>query len=185
MKPRILVDCDGVMAAFVNATLERVRLMTGKAFTPDQVTAWDVIECLGVPEATCKEIYTSMEQKWFCENIEPFPGAHEGVQELRNLGDVYCVTAPFRGDYWMAEREKWLKKHFDFPRSKIVFCHDKHIIAGDVLIDDKTETCIKWQEANTQGTAILFERSYNKRDDWGGFRVPNWDSLISVVRDIL
>jgi 5'(3')-deoxyribonucleotidase len=172
------------MAQYVQALLDRVYERTGKRFQPDDVSKWDVLESLGFDAKTCKEIYDSTVEPGFCAAIQAFPGAAEGVHRLRDFGDVYAVTAPFDSKYWMSEREAWLK-NFGFARKNIVHCIDKHIVTGDVLVDDKTSTLVKWQEHNPLGTAILFQRSYNKNDKWSGVVVSNWPNLVSMVRDHL
>lgn len=183
VKPTILLDIDGVTANFVRPVLDAVTALTGKTYTDDDVTEWDMYKALGVSPEVGKAADEVIKTKGFCRSLRLYDGAREGVEELRRFADVYAVTAPFDSDYWMREREQWLVAELGFSRYDIVPTHAKHMVAGDVLIDDKTSTLVKWQEQpHTLGAGILFSQPWNKADAWGGHRAVSWAHLVAIVK---
>lgn len=182
MRPIVLMDVDGIIADFVTRLLAELQLVTGRIVHPDDVPAWDVLESLGVPLGFCDVIYKRMEEKGVCRSIPVLEGAKEGVAALRELADVYPVTAPFRGEHWMHERAEWLKEHFGFAKSDVTHSSTKHLIYGDFLIEDKTSTLVRWSDRHPLGTPILFERSYNRSDGWTGLSVKSWPELVTLVK---
>jgi 5'(3')-deoxyribonucleotidase len=163
---RVLVDVDGVLADFVAKYLQLVHEVTGKQFTHEQVTEFDIGKALGLtPEqsgAVARGVLTG-----FASMLEPLPGAVEGLRRLREISEVYIVTSPWnKCETWMSERERWLRVHFDFPHSHVLHGSAKHLVRGDILIDDKTET---------------WESPWNKRDPWAGVLTNDWDRVCRLV----
>lgn len=47
-RPRVLLDCDGVLSAFVDAALEIVHKVAGDRYVPVDVTRFDFCDALGL-----------------------------------------------------------------------------------------------------------------------------------------
>lgn len=184
MKPIILLDIDGCAANFVRPVLDAVTALTGKTYTDDDVTEWDMYRALGISPEDGRKVDEVIKTAGFCRGLNLYDGAREGVEELRRFADVYAVTAPFDSDYWMREREQWLVVELGFSRFDIIPTHAKHMVAGDVLIDDKTSTLVKW-EAERGGRSILFSRPWNAADAWGGRRAHGWPHLVAALKYML
>lgn len=178
---RVLLDVDGVLADFVAGYLDLVAEVTGKRFTHQQVTEFNIGTALGFTAEQSAAIAAGV-VTGFASNLAPLPGAIDAVKRLREIAEVYIVTSPWnKCDTWMSERERWLRTHFDFPHSHVLHGSAKHLVRGDVLVDDKTETIVKWQAANPGSTAILWECPWNKHDAWAGVLTNDWDRLIRLV----
>lgn len=189
---RALVDCDGVLADFLTPCLDIInRLMTecsceaGKpGYSPtmrhhstcifeigrwdrprtlDEMTNWNIFECLGVPPEVKSETYRRMKKPGWCEyRINPLPGAQEGIQLLRDAKiEIFVVTSPMSGDTWHSERERWLKRHFDVNHDHVIHAQKKHVITGQCLIDDKPSHVEDWVSHNGP-LGVLWEYHTNR-----------------------
>lgn len=183
MKPIVLLDVDGVLADFVGAMLRVVQEVTWREHTPDDVTGYDFAKSLGLTDREAEEVlYRISCRRKFCARMLPLDGAREGVARLRSVADIYVVTSPWNSnETWMSEREAWLKHYFDIHHSRVIHCSAKHLVRGDFLVDDKTETCRDWQAAHPNGVAVQWQTPRNRRDSWTGISTRSWDELCALV----
>ena len=187
MRLRILLDCDGVLADFVRAYLWHVNKIHARriptAYSPDDVTQWDIASALSLSKETEDEASAIMGRPGECLKISAYLGSSEGVRMLQELGDVHIVTTPFPpSETWTSQREKWLAVHYGIPRSRVCHAYDKTIVAGDVLIDDKTSTLVAWKRAHPGGVAILWDRPWNRGDAWSGMRATSWQEVADGIK---
>lgn len=178
MKPRIWVDCDGVLSDFVEAYLELVADLFGRAHVHNDVTRFNFSECV-----TTKE-----EDRAVWERVNATPGLVRGLADLpgvsylprlRELGDVGCLTSPTTGPHWVHERFAWLLDR-GFTKRDVIFASDKSHVRGDFLIDDSAENCEAWQVAHPDGLAILLDAPWNRhRQDV--YRAYTWEDVINEI----
>lgn len=73
---------------------------------------------------------------------------------------------------------------FDIPHERVIACSAKHLIAGDVLIDDKTATLDRWAEAFIDGEtlAVQWETPHNRLDNWPGVSTNSWAQIVEWCR---
>ena len=182
-RPRVLLDCDGVLADFVSAMLRVVFEVTGKTFEPEDVTEFNFARALGLSETDADNVnWIIGDRRKFCARLVAYPGAREGVRRLRVVADIHVVTSPWNGnETWTSEREWWLDHYFNIHHRDITHTSAKHLIVGDWLIDDKTETCRRWQESNPSGVAVQWITPHNRKDGWTGRATNSWDELCSWV----
>jgi 5'(3')-deoxyribonucleotidase len=185
-KATVLLDCDGVLADFTEVALSIIAEKTGIVYSAEDIPRWDIFESMGLPELW-EELVKRANRKGFCSSIRPYSPAIMGVKKLRKKYDVLCVTAPVDALPWMYERAHWLEEHFDIPRKKVIFAHEKHHVHGDVLVDDKPDNVIAWAEANPDGVAVLWEHPYNEKVSLpeGIVRCSDWNDLLSTLKDLL
>lgn len=149
----ILLDVDGVIANFIGLTLEH---LPGNLKEED-VTGYDICEALSLSPSQRMRLQEIWQGSWFPSEIMPYHGAQDFVLALRALGDVYAVTAPMEGSiYWQGLRAQWLKDYFGL--TNIVSTNHKHLIRGDVMIDDNAEHLA----TTICPFGILFARPWNK-----------------------
>ena len=183
MRPVILLDVDGVCCDFVQPIVNKVNTLTGSHHTPTDINQWEMMDAFNATPQTRKAVDNMVKTKGFCRGLKAYDGALEGVNALRNFATVHPVTAPYDSDFWIAEREQWLVQELGFSRHDIAYTHAKHLIMGDVLIDDKTSTLVKWQTARgPKAKAVLFSQPWNVNDAWGGIRVTSWLHLVTMLR---
>ncbi len=190
MKPIILLDCDGPLACFTQAYLDALFRETGHQHLAHEVDRWAIHECDFFKDIEARLGFINLRRRVdahvcmpsFCSNIVPAPGAQEAVARLSDLGEVYVVTSPWDSSpTWMHERLHWVAKHFPtIGRRRVIQTAQKHLIRGDVFVDDKLEHVMEWSAAWPLSTAILFDMHHNldgSGDAWRG----SWNHAIDAA----
>lgn len=174
------IDCDGVMADLVGRVIERVNAKYGKDFKHEDINTWDVYEPLGISKG---EFYSMANEEGFCADLNPLPGARAGIDQLRKHADVYAVTSPMSGPYWLYERTTWLIQRMGFQYKNIIQCKEKTLIKVNYLVDDKTSTINAWAEAHPGAQAILWNTPWNAKETMHmrAFRASNWVEVLNLV----
>lgn len=185
-RPRALVDCDGILSDFIGGALATINELYTTSFTREQVTEFDFTKALGMSPAAaaaCKRAIGRADG--FARHLMVYPGAADGMRRLAELGEIYIVTSPWNSNpTWCHDREAWLDEHFGIPHARVIHTSAKHLIAGDVLVDDKTSTCAAWRAAWPGGIAVQWQTPHNRRDPWDGASTADWDELIRIVRTV-
>lgn len=72
--------------------------------------------------------------------MDPLEGAIEAYEELSQYFDTYILsTSPWENDTALADKLNWVKKYLgNMAYKRVIFSHNKHLNAGDYLIDDRT-----------------------------------------------
>lgn len=80
-------------------------------------------------------------KKGFFESLLPIAGAIEAFKHLSEKHDVYLLsTAPWSNPHAWAEKRIWVEKHLgDCAFKRLILSHNKGLLKGDYLIDDRTE----------------------------------------------
>lgn len=104
------------------------------------------------------------------ESLDPIENAIESVNTLRELCDVWVLSAPSpRNPHSYSEKRIWIEKHFDYAfAKKLILATDKSLLRGDYLIDDHASG--KGQES-FQGELVLF----------GSPQYKDWDAVLRFV----
>lgn len=180
----LLLDADGVFVDFVKGYLGAVESVTGKHFTPDQITQFDIGKALGLTPEEIKAVYASL-KPGFCESLDPIPGAVEAVQRLMCITDVYVVTSPLSAlPTWAHERENWIQKHLGLSKKRILSGSPKHLVRGDFFVDDRAENVVEWDLHNA-GVAVMWKSPWNERYPWHGQRFNDWSKLDTLIQQAI
>lgn len=181
-KPVVLLDCDGVPSDFIGGVLEIVDDITGLSFERDDVDQFDFFQALGVSIDDGRAIKRAIAVPGFCESLQVYEGAKQGVKDLQEIADVYVVTAPWNSSpTWTYERESWLWRHFKIPHSHVIHTSAKHLVSGDAFVDDKTSAVEAWKIERPAGLAIRWETPHNIHEMWHGTGCRSWESLLDLV----
>ena len=70
---------------------------------------------------------------------KPIEGAIEAFKKLSKAYDVYILsTAPWGNTSAWGDKKNWVEKHIGKSAHKrLILSHNKHLCAGDYLIDDR------------------------------------------------
>lgn len=118
------------------------------------------------------KVYEVVHQPGFFRDIPLMEAAVETVLKLSQYYEIYIATAAMEFPNSFREKYDWLAEHFPFiPRSNIVFCGDKSVIASDYLIDDHVKNMISFT-----GKGILFSAPHNLKET-AYPRVGNWHEV--------
>ena len=121
-----LVDVDGVLADFHKHTLDFLDHRFGIQHDVANFPTWDLFATVD------RKYQAETEAHWaspgWCATIPVYPGAVEGVAMLREVAEVYFVTAQMtHSPHWMWERVQWLKQNFGADDRHVVFTLSKHL----------------------------------------------------------
>lgn len=72
--------------------------------------------------------------------MEPYPGAIGAFKQLSEKYDIYILsTAPWENPSAWQDKIVWVKKYLgDEAYKRLTLSHNKHLVIGDYLIDDRT-----------------------------------------------
>jgi hypothetical protein len=187
---KILVDVDGVLANFVGAVCQGLQAWSGPSrrpsvvplrYRPELFREYDMRKAL--TEREQEEMHRMCSSPGFCSGLEWYEGAKDWLAELRLLGHVTALTAPYgNSPHWTEERREWLRGHVD----AVTFCHKERKAdePGDILIEDRLETCVEWSKRQGK-RSIVVDRPWNQ--ERGGPLVARAYGLpgVSIVAGIL
>jgi len=73
------------------------------------------------------------------KNLEPIEGAIDAWHRLQEKYDTYILsTPPWSNPEAWAEKRRWVEEHLGkSANKKLILCHNKGIVRGDFLIDDR------------------------------------------------
>jgi hypothetical protein len=165
------LDCDGPLSHYVRAAetfLYKTFPQLREVWTPDP-DVWDLRANLpggGLHSDYAIELNRESERAGFVLGLDVVDGAREGVAGLLarpDLVELHVVTTSWTGaPYWPGEREAWLGEKLGVPARAVTFTAHKHRLVGDVLVDDKYETLVRWKAHHRRGVAILWRASWNR-----------------------
>jgi 5'(3')-deoxyribonucleotidase len=208
IRPIVLLDSDGPLSNFTQAWLDALYIETGARHTPEEVDRWDIHKTAFFAEIA-KKVYGAViaeagdvkaaiqalksrciqhvVKPGFCDAIQVQPGAIEAVDRLRKIADVYVVTSPWDSSpTWEFERKNWLKRHFDIHHHNVLQGAAKHLVFGNVFVDDKIDHVLEWSKRWPEGRAILFDMHHNRAaptaiaEEHRG----TWDTVIAHVEKL-
>ncbi len=186
----ILVDCDGVVADFTGAVCREASEILQRRVDPAEITQWNLKASLEMTNKQTQALYSRIQRKGFCSNLEPLPGAVSAVKKLQSLGFVTFVTSPWDSSpYWMWERIQWLLDFMEADMKDIIHTHQKWLVKGDIIIDDRPSNVVNgdrklrfliptpankhWR--NTSGTTLSDSLYISK----------SWTSIIQKVKELV
>jgi 5'(3')-deoxyribonucleotidase len=177
---RILMDVDGVLADFLSPCLAIINRLTRSKRTLSELTSWNIFESLKIPQEIIEQVYREMKEPGWCHQLPVQDGAVDGIRRLQRSAEVYAVTSPMSGPTWVHERTLWLERHFP-DLAGVIHTEEKHCVAGDVLVDDKTSTLTRWRECHPGGLAIRWRLSTNLSTPFDGWTTDDWEELAREV----
>jgi 5'(3')-deoxyribonucleotidase len=195
VKPIILLDVDGPLADFAGAYLREFADITGRVHSVQDVTEYHMHDnaffgaacaAMGLQrgELTRRIVDRVISPGW-CAALEPHPGAQAAVSRLQELGDVYVVTSPWDSSpTWQHERLHWCEKHFEISRGNVIHAGKKHLIRGDVFVDDKASHVEEWHREWPDGLGVLFDMHHNKNEFVAATR-GGWPFVIGHVEALV
>jgi 5'-nucleotidase len=100
---------------------------------------------------------------------EPMAGAIEAYNKLIDVFDVYLLTsAPWKSMGSTEAKQRWVMKYLGASADKrIIVSHNKNLMIGDYLIDDRTAN----GAGEFKGELIHF----------GTEKYPDWNSVLNYL----
>ncbi len=161
---RVLVDMDGVLADWKGGIDLRLKRARYDGPAPDW-TQWDGVDPYASPEertALRTAVKVAQAKRHFYLHLLPIDGGPAAIRELARAGhDVWLCSTPDHtnptcADDKIAWAEAWIGKGWG---QRVILTHDKTLVRGDFLIDDKPEVT---GAAEPEWQQILFDQPYNQ-----------------------
>ena len=162
----VFVDMDEVIADTYGAHIRRYNERHGTSLSKEQCMGGEVWQ--QVPEHR-ELIWQHYYEPGFFRELEPIANSQEVLRELVDKYQVYIASAAMQFPNSLIEKHQWLDEHFPYIhwRNRILL-GDKHVLRGDVLIDDRSHNL-----EHFQGRSILFTSPHNihtsgyeRAEDW-------------------
>lgn len=169
-KPILGIDMDDVIADTYQQILDWYEKDYGKRLIKSELEGKLIREA--VPEDHVEKVYQYFFEPGFFRDIEPIPGAIEGIRALQEHFDVFIVTAAQQFPQSLSEKNEWLDEYMPFINwSHRVFCGHKHFLGADYLIDDQI-----YNFEFFTGNPILYSAPHNLLEE-DYTRVNDWDEV--------
>lgn len=180
------LDIDGVSCDWLGGALPIIHKVTGRLYTREEFTTWDIYDVIGHEHApACNVLFHAA---GFCAGLQPFPGAVEGIERLRELVDVRALTSATHSPYWYYERVEWVGRYHGIEPRRVHFTFCKEDVFGDFLLDDRPNHVEDWALQHPNGIALLWDQPNNRGRDGmltrapgNARRVKEWDEVIAAV----
>ena len=178
---RILIDADDVLEDLSPKWVSFLNERYGLNARYEDHTDWNMAHVF--PSLTREQVYAVELEEDFYSRLEPLEGAVETVRKLMEDGhEIYVVTTtPYQ--IIKAKMEKVIFRYFPFLTWKnIIITSNKHLIRGDVLIDDGVHNLLGGDYHK-----ILMTGPYNRDFDAesaGMIRVHNWQEIYEAIQTL-
>ncbi|CAM3525315.1 5'(3')-deoxyribonucleotidase [Zobellia roscoffensis] len=163
----IFVDMDEVIADTYGAHIEVYNKQFSENLTLDFFhgsEAWNK-----VPVDRQQSVRDHARNRGFFRNLKPIEHGQAVLKKLSEKHEVYIASAAMQFPNSLEEKSEWLDEHFSFiPWENRILCGHKHILRGDVLIDDRS-----YNLETFEGRSLLFTSPHNVNTT-GFERVNNW-----------
>jgi len=174
MSMTLFVDMDEVIADAYQAKIDRYNADFGTQLTINECMGKEVWQCVPIAHRETVKRYAA--QDGFFRELKPIAGSKEVLEQLAERYEVYIASAAMQFPKSLREKSDWLDEHFPFIhwRNRIL-CGDKHILKGDILVDDRSYNLEAFK-----GRTLLFTSPHNIHTN-GYDRVDNWASIASLL----
>ena len=163
----LFVDMDEVLADTYQAHIDLYNSEFGESLTREECFGKEVWQC--VPKERQQSIRQHAHTYGFFKDLGIVDQSQEVLEKLSQKYEVYIASAAMQFPNSLEEKSDWLDDHFPFiPWQRRVLCGDKHILKGDILIDDRS-----YNLKNFNGRSILFTSPHNMNTN-GFERANTW-----------
>jgi len=163
----IFVDMDEVIADTYGAHIEIYNTEFNQQLNTQICLGCEVWQ--KVPKEHQESIRLHATRQGFFRDLNPIKDSQEVLKELSEKHEVYIASAAMQFPNSLEEKSNWLDEYFPFiPWKKRILCGDKHILSGDVLIDDRS-----YNLKHFDGRSILFTSPHNINSN-GYERANSW-----------
>ncbi len=179
MKPRVLLDVDGVVGDFAAEFIKELYNEFGIRKTAADNTSWDFGKSFGLTKGQEQQVFRAMDGA--AATMKPYPKAVEGVKKLATISDVFFCTSPVKSaPRWCYDRTQWLIDLFGPAQARrVAYTSEKYIVDGHFLVDDKPQNLELWHEEGFHRTPILWDQPWNQDSKLP--RMSDWGKLFEVV----
>lgn len=166
----LFVDMDEVVADTYGAHIEIYNRDYKESLTREICMGDEVWR--KVPEDRQSSVRNHARNRGFFRDLKPIADSRSVLKELNEKYEVYIASAAMQFPNSLEEKSEWLDEHLPFiPWQRRILCGHKHILKGDILIDDRSYNLKEFD-----GRSLLFTSPHNVNTN-GFERVGNWQEV--------
>lgn len=163
----VYVDMDEVIADTYGAHIEIYNQEFNANLTKEACMGSEVWKM--VPEAHQESVRKHATRRGFFRNLKPIEHSIEVLSKINEVHELYIASAAMQFPNSLEEKSDWLDEYFPFiPWQNRILCGHKHILKGDVLIDDRNYNLERFD-----GRSLQFTSPHNINTN-GFERVDTW-----------
>jgi 5'(3')-deoxyribonucleotidase len=179
-----LVDMDGIVADFERHAIQEYNLISKIKLDEFNVDKYVGDKVIIDPSIDQQAYRLPFSWQGFFWSIPLIQNAQEGIRLLSEYFEIYFVTAEYRDNpFCVSEKQKWLEKYFSEWADNTIFTKHKHMVYGDLLIDDSPANLKSWSDGwgglNSVKTASLEYAWIDKNIT--SFYSKNWVTLANQI----
>lgn len=172
-KPIVLCDLDGVVVQLAEEWLRLYEQFGGEHIDPASIHYQNLERVVRNP----KLLFKCIDKAHALRTAKPYPGAVVGLLRFAQYADIKLLTYARPESYGVAHEAKlaWVWEHLPwFDPNDVMFVHssNKHLVDGDILIEDNLNTVREWKKHHVHGVGILIDRPWNQDNKYKR-RVPD------------
>lgn len=166
----LFVDMDEVIADACMEQIERYNREFNESLKMEHCLGREIWQ--SVPEGRQANILKYAHTVGFFKALTPIKDSQEVLEALSKKYEIYIASAAMEFPNSLYEKSNWLDEYFPFIHWKNrILCGAKHILKGDILIDDRSYNLDAFQ-----GRTLLFTSPHNIHES-GHERVGNWQEV--------
>ena len=151
----IFVDMDEVIADAYQAHIDIYNQEFDAQFTTEECMGREFWQC--VPQEHQQSVRDHTHRDGFFKNLKVIDGSQDVLEALSKKHEVYIASAAMEFPQSLREKSDWLDQFFPFvPWQNRILCGNKHVLKGDVLIDDRSKNL-----GFFDGRSIMFTSPHN------------------------
>lgn len=197
MRKVILCDVDGVVADLMGGLSTWMQALGLPACDPNSIGLFDIRRAARLPQLVelddflrkgpfpapdgdggVNGAFMAFMRTDSYDWVLPITGAVEGMAALQENFDVHFVTALMEAaPEHVPSKMRWMKRHFPTVPYFTAPSKLKMRIQGDLGIDDRYDTCMRWEEVGTR--SFLFRQPWNEAP--AGTPRYDWATLVDAV----
>ena len=183
---KVLIDMDGVITDILSVWCDTYNLEYNDQLTVCQFAAtWNVHAHVNCGH----RVYDIINRPGFFDALPLFRDAYEGLYNIKEMsvqGNIRPIIVSDCGGISNRASGKliWLQTYAPWIIKDTIFCNDKSLIPGDVLIDDRFSVLSEWKLAHPAGYAMLMTAPHNidvNTLQHGMERVHSWNDIIDQL----
>jgi 5'(3')-deoxyribonucleotidase len=164
MKPTIYIDLDGMAVNLLKKLIHFYNEDHGTNVT--LATAWEHLApahapAAGKPVGDALDHY--LERDKVFDDLDPIDGFTGALPELQDLGHVVIASAPSRNPDSATAKLRWVLDRFPIHRRDIILIKHKHLLRGEVWLEDWHDNIEKIRETNPNSFIGSIAYPYNEK----------------------
>lgn len=178
---RILCDLDGCIFDTLPLWLQEYRKLTDDDVYPRHVKTYGFAQYVAKPDV----FFKTLEIGDVFLKAPLMPNAKQAVDWLYAKHDLYFVTYSHEAVRNGHRQKLDAMRHWfpQIPEDRVIFTKHKHLVHGDILVEDCVQNAVKWNEAHPGNDVYIIEHPYNIAEA-NVNSVPLIKSLLEVVEDV-